>query len=101
MRQRIVDSRAAPRPAVGSLSMKTGETRGYVLTFRCINCGKHEVFANFPTEHITPEDRIRDRIYQVRCNSCGWSGDVCGLSAVCVSHMQEPKARAAGQGLGL
>ena len=89
--------------------MKTGETRGYVLTFRCINCGKHEVFANYPTEHIIPEDRIRDRIfrpeglyiYQVRCNSCGWSGDVCGLSAVCVSHMQEPKARAAGQGLGL
>jgi len=79
--------------------MKNGETRGYVLTFRCINCGRHDVFAQYPTEHITPEDRIRDRIYQVTCNSCGWSGDVCGLSAVCVS--QEPKARAAGQGLGL
>jgi len=51
--------------------MKTGEPRGYVLTFRCINCGKHEVFANHPTEHITPEDRIRHRIYQVTCNSCG------------------------------
>jgi predicted RNA-binding Zn-ribbon protein involved in translation (DUF1610 family) len=81
--------------------MKTGKTRGYVLTFRCVNCGEHDVFANYPTEHITPEDRIRDRIYQVRCNSCGWSGDVCGLSAVCVSHPQEPNASAAGQGLGL
>jgi len=79
MRQRIVESRAAQSPAVGSLSMKTGEPRGYVLTFRCINCGKHEVFANYPTEHITPEDRIRDRIYQVTCNSCGWRGDVCGV----------------------
>jgi|SRR5215831_8708062 len=59
--------------------MKTGETRGYVLTFRCINCGRHDVFAQYPTEHITPEDRIRERIYQVTCNSCGWSGDVCGL----------------------
>ena len=101
MRQRIVESRAAQSPAVGSLSMKTGEPRGYVLTFRCINCGKHEVFANYPTEHIIPEDRIRGRIYQVRCNSCGWSGDACGLSAVCVSQTQEPKARAAGHGLGL
>ena len=25
--------------------MKTGKTQGYVLTFRCINCGKYEVFA--------------------------------------------------------
>ena len=38
----------APRPAVGSLSMKTGETRAYVLTFRCINCGRHDVFAHCP-----------------------------------------------------
>ena len=60
--------------------MKTGETRGYVLTFRCVNCGRHDVFAHFPTEHITLEGRIRERIYQVTCNSCGWSGDVCGLS---------------------
>jgi ribosomal protein S27E len=81
--------------------MKTGETRGYVLTFRCINCGKHEVFANYPTEHIIPENRIRGRIYQVRCNSCGWSGDAFGLSAICVSQLTERKARAAGQGLGL
>lgn len=27
-----------------SLSMNAGETQGYILTFRCVNCGKHEVF---------------------------------------------------------
>jgi len=91
-----VESRAAHRPAVGSLSMKTGETRGYVLTFRCINCGKHEVFGNYLIEHIIPEDRIRGRIYQVRCNSCGWSGDACGLSAICVSQLTDRKAWASG-----
>ena len=73
--------------------MKTGKIRGYVLIFRCIKCGNNEVCADYPTEHIIPEQRIRDRINQVRCNSCGWNGDVCGLSAVCVSHTQEPKAR--------
>jgi ribosomal protein S27E len=81
--------------------MKTEEARGYVLTFRCINCGKHEVFGNYPTEHIIPEDRIRGRIYQVRCNSCGWSGDACGLSAICVSQLTERKARAALAGTRL
>ena len=101
MRQRIVEARAAQSPAVGSLSMKTGEPRGYVLTFRCINCGKHEVFANYPTEHIIPEDRIRGRIYQVSCESCGWNGDACGLSAISISHTTVLKPRAAGQGLGL
>ena len=40
--------------------MNPGKTQGYVLTFRCINCGKYEVFANYRTEHIVHEDRIRD-----------------------------------------
>src|SRR5499427_4739843 len=57
---------ACPR-AVRSLSMKTGKTQGYVLTFRCINCGKHEVFAQYPSEGIEAEERIRARIYQVIC----------------------------------
>jgi hypothetical protein len=81
--------------------MKTGKTQGYVLTFRCINCGKHEVFAQYPSEGIEAEARIRARIYQVTCNSCGWCGDACGLSAICVSRTAELKARAAGQGPGL
>ena len=78
--------------------MKTGKTQGYVLTFRCINCGKHEVFAQYPSEGIEPEKQIRARIYQVTCNSCGWNGDACGLSAICVSRTGELKARAPGQG---
>jgi len=32
--------------------MNTGRTRGYVLTFRCIKCGKYEVFAHYATERI-------------------------------------------------
>jgi len=81
--------------------MSTGKTQGYILTFRCINCGKFEVFAQYPTEGIEPEDRIRDRIYQVRCNSCGWNGDACGLSAIRILHTIELKARTGGEGLGL
>ena len=49
--------------------MKTGKTQGYVLTFRCINCGKHEVFAKYPTDGFEPEDQIRGRLYQVSCES--------------------------------
>jgi formate hydrogenlyase subunit 6/NADH:ubiquinone oxidoreductase subunit I len=81
--------------------MNTGKTQGYVLTFRCINCGKFEVFAKYPTEGIEPEDRIRGRLYQVSCESCGWNGDACGLSAVRVSHTTELKARSRAHGLGL
>jgi hypothetical protein len=81
--------------------MKTGKTQGYVLTFRCINCGKYEVFAHYETERIVFEDQIRGRLYQVSCEWCGWNGDACGLSAIRISHTTELKARAAGQGLGL
>ena len=84
-----------------SLSMKTGKTQGYLLTFRCINCGKHRVFAQYPSGRMESEVRIRARIYQVSCNSCGWKGDVCSLSAIRISHTTELKARAAGQGAGL
>ena len=81
--------------------MKTGKAQGYVLTFRCINCGKYEVFAKYPTGEIEPEDQIRGRLYQVSCESCGWNGDACGLSAIRISHTTELKTSAAGQGLGL
>jgi heterodisulfide reductase subunit A-like polyferredoxin len=84
-----------------SPSMKTGKTQGYVLTFCCINCGTHGVFAQYPSDGMESEERIRARIYQVSCNSCGWKGDACGLSAIRISHTTELKARAAGQGPGL
>ena len=81
--------------------MNAGNIQGYVITFRCINCGNHQVFASYPTEGIEPENQIRRRIYQVSCNSCGWNGDTCGLSAIRISHTTELKARAALRGLGL
>jgi len=55
--------------------MNTGETQGYILTFCCVNCGKPEIFAQYPSEDVVPEDQIRARIYQVGCNYCGWRGD--------------------------
>ncbi len=78
--------------------MSTGKTCGYVLTFRCINCGKHEVFAQYPADSLEPEDQIRARIYQVTCNSCGWRGDACGLSAIRIARTMHLKARATGAG---
>jgi hypothetical protein len=75
--------------------MNTRKTRGYVLTFRCINCGRHEVFADYPSEGVEPENRIRGRIYKVTCYSCGWSGDACGVSAIGISHT-DSRVKAAG-----
>jgi hypothetical protein len=69
--------------------MTIGKTQGYILMFRCINCGKHEVFANYPSTDLVTEDQIRARIYQVSYNSCGRSGDACGLSAIHISHTTE------------
>jgi transcription elongation factor Elf1 len=77
--------------------MTIGKIQGYILTFRCVNCGKHEVFAHYPCKDLVTADQIRARIYRVSCNSCGWSGDACGLSAIHISHTTELKARIAGQ----
>jgi flavoprotein len=76
--------------------MNAGETQGYILTFRCVNCGKHEVFANYPSKDMVSEDQIRARIYQVSCTSCGWTGDACGLSAIHISRTTELRARIVG-----
>jgi transcription elongation factor Elf1 len=77
--------------------MNAGETQGYILTFRCVNCGKQEVFANYPSKDLLTEDEVRARIYQVSCGSCGWRGDACGLSAIHISHTTELKVRMAGK----
>jgi len=53
--------------------------------------------ANYPSGQLLTEDEIRARIYQVSCNSCGWRGDACGLSAIHISHPTELKARIVGQ----
>ena len=73
--------------------MPSREThRGYILIFRCINCGRHQAFALYPTEDIEPYERIRTRIYQVRCSSCGWHGEACGVSATNILHSMELEA---------
>jgi hypothetical protein len=33
--------------------MNTRKTQGYILTFRCVNCGKHEVFS--PSKDFCPD----------------------------------------------
>jgi transcription elongation factor Elf1 len=76
--------------------MTTGKTQRYILTFRCVNCGKHEVSVTYPSEDIVNEDELRARIYQASCNSCGWTGNACGFSAILISQSGEFKARAAG-----
>lgn len=53
--------------------MTIGKTQAYILTFRYVNCGRLEAFANYPSEDLLTEDQIRARIYQVSCNSCGWN----------------------------
>jgi hypothetical protein len=78
--------------------MNTGETQGYILTFCCVNCGKPEIFAQYPSEDVVPEDQIRARIYQVGCNYCGWRGDACGISAIRVSHATKLKAKVSARG---
>ena len=75
--------------------MLSRETDGYILTFRCINCGRQEAFALYPTEGVEPYERIRARIYQVRCSSCGWHGEACGVSATNISHSMELETRGA------
>ena len=57
-------------------------THWHRLVFRCVYCGRKEASAKGFSESHLPENRIRARIYQVTCKSCGWKGDVCGLSAL-------------------
>jgi flavoprotein len=79
--------------------MKVGKAQGYVLTFRCINCAEpDEVIATHPSENLLAEDEVRARIYSVRCNSCGWRGDACGISAIHISYTSEVRVRVATKG---
>jgi len=71
------------------------ETDGYILTFRCINCGRREAIARYPTETFEPDDELRARIYYAICSSCGWKGDACGVSATNISHSMELQTRGA------
>jgi hypothetical protein len=41
--------------------MNTRETHGYILTFCCVNCGKHEVFAWHPCSSKNLHFQARDQ----------------------------------------
>ena len=69
------------------------ETHRYTLTFRCVNCGRIEPFANYPSEGVVREDEIRARIYEVNCKACGWTGETCGISAVRIDHRWQHRTR--------
>jgi predicted RNA-binding Zn-ribbon protein involved in translation (DUF1610 family) len=65
------------------------KTRGYTLTFRCINCGRSEAATFYPSTETLPIESLRKRIYEVSCSACGWRGAVCGMSAVAISYKPE------------
>jgi Pyruvate/2-oxoacid:ferredoxin oxidoreductase delta subunit len=71
---------------VATLCPKANE---YVLTFRCVNCGRYEASSHFSSESIESEDRIRAKIYQALCKGCGWKGHACGYSAVRIYRANE------------
>ena len=58
------------------------DTRGYILTFRCLNCGRHEAFANVISDIVLSDKEVKTRILAATCRGCGWTGEVCGVSAV-------------------
>ena len=77
-----------------SLDM-TVKTPGYILKFRCVNCGRPTASASYLCEGVVPEDRIRARIYEAKCE-CGWKGEVCGVSALQVQPIPDIKLKPQG-----
>jgi hypothetical protein len=78
--------------------MTRTKIRGYLLKFRCVYCGRHEVSADYPCEGVMPMDEIKERIYEGHCKACGWNGKVCGISAVQIYYSLELEVKARGQG---
>jgi Pyruvate/2-oxoacid:ferredoxin oxidoreductase delta subunit len=62
------------------------DTRGYILTFRCLNCGRHEAFANVLSNIVLSDEQVKTQILEATCKGCGWTGEVCGVSAVRIEH---------------
>lgn len=62
--------------------MLSAKIHDYLLTFRCVNCGRNELYAHYSSECAVFDIELRSRIYQVLCRGCGWKGEACGLSAV-------------------
>lgn len=81
-----------------SFEMTRTETGGYVLKFRCVYCGRHEVSVEYPCEGVVPMGEIKSQIYEANCKACGWNGKVCGVSAVQIYYSLGLKAKARGSG---
>ena len=64
----------------------------YNVTFRCVNCGRHEASANFRSDQPERQDQIKARIYRVQCAGCGWKGEACGFSAVRILRYKSREA---------
>ena len=79
----------------GILDMTGIKTPGYILKFRCANCGRPSAFASYVCEGVVPEDRIRARIYEAKCE-CGWKGEVCGVSALQVQPIPDIEVKPQG-----
>jgi len=62
--------------------MTDAKTYWWLLTFRCVHCGRNEAHAEDSFEGEPREDQIRPKIYQAVCRYCGSEGEVRGLSAV-------------------
>ena len=77
------------------LDMTVLKTPGYILKFRCVNCGRSTASASYDCEGVVPEDRIRARIYEAKCE-CGWKGEVCGVSAIQVQPISDIKLKPQG-----
>jgi Pyruvate/2-oxoacid:ferredoxin oxidoreductase delta subunit len=75
----------------------SADTRGYLLTFRCLNCGRHEAFASFSSEVPISEEDVKTRILEAVCRGCGWKGQVCGVSAVRIDETTKADVKSRGQ----
>jgi hypothetical protein len=69
------------------------KTPGYILLFRCVNCGRPEASATYSSASFLPHYQIEARIYEANCAACGWKGEVCGISAVQIHYSPGAKAQ--------
>jgi hypothetical protein len=76
--------------------MTGAETRGYILKFRCVYCGRHEVSADYPCEGM-PIDQIKARLYEANCKAWSWNSKVCGVSAVQIYYSLGLKVKVRGK----
>jgi hypothetical protein len=78
--------------------MTGNKTPGYILKFRCVNCGRPEASASYACEGVPADDQIKARIYEANCQSCGWKGSVCGICAIQIHPTPDLKRKPQSRG---